>query len=205
MDWPEDYEKFTDRHSKRFGDIQADIDINFEARISLPTKVTEWKINKLVTQTKYKTFQGVECIFTITLNSGETRTDLSYNINNQWHSLLAKKLDAEAINYAMERNGHDCEYSRIREPRVSKAFITTHKTLLKFTFPHEALKETSELPACKTQQRPQGFRQGQSSGVSYRVDGNQVIGPNGKTFGTINTSGEIVDANGKTIGRVNNR
>jgi len=199
VDWPAEYEKFTDRHSKHFGDMRADIDIDFAARISLPTKVTEWKINKLVTQTKYKNFQGVECAFTVTLNSEQTRTDLSYIINNQWHLLLAKKLDAEAIQYAMERNGRDCEYSRVREPRVSKTFITTHKMDLRFTFPHEALKETSELPECEARV---GTRNTQYGG--YRVDASgEVIGPQGQTIGRVNGNGEIIDHNGRVIGRLN--
>lgn len=199
VDWPTGYKKLTDRHSKRVGDIQLDIKINFNATTSLPVKMTEWDVNKLVTRHKYKSFPAVDCSFAVSLSPGETRTDLSYHLNQQWHSKAANKLSAEAVNYAMEQINHDCDFSLIRWPRESKIFITTHKTEFKFIFPHEADKKTSELPECETRAGAQNI---QAGGYTLNSSGD-VIGPNGQTIGRVNARGEIIDHHGKVIGRVN--
>lgn len=197
VNWPAAYESFTDRHKKRIGDINVDVDIDFNTTKSLLVKVTEWNGTDTVTKSKYQSFPAATCTFNLSLDANQTPKSLSAYINNQ-HQRQYKTLSTEAVEYAFTQANHDCSFSRIRDPLTSGKFIDSHRFLLEFSFPHEALKETSEFPFCETRL---GKTQFQSGSYQITSDG-YVTNPEGQTIGRLNATGDILDHHGRLIGHL---
>lgn len=198
VDWPAGYETFTDRHKKRYGDVTAGIDINFNASLRVPKQVEKWEVNKLVTRYENTSVPGVSCSFNLSLSPGQTHPNLQTYIGRQWSAIAARQIPDEAMNYAMERINYSCDFSVIRKPTVRIQTPTAKSRSLIFAFPHEASTDTSELPVCQTKARRKKI---QSDGYSVQSNG-AVLGLDGTQIGRVSANGDIIDPHGKVIGRV---
>lgn len=200
VNWPVNYEKLTDRYSKRIGDINVDVKIDFNATYPFLRKTTEWEVSKLVTRPRFESVPAVKCEFHLSLSPEQTRTDLFVVANRLVVSKDSPSIDSSADEYAIKQLNQDCEYGLIRE-RNTAYDREDNETILKFSFADQPVKPMSELPFCKAQDAKKAI---QSNDFQIQASGYVIRATNGETLGRVNAEGHIINPMGEIIGRVNN-